>query len=447
MKRDKQKIQALINDLLALRREGNLPMSIAVMVRLKELALSSGYPLDANTVRSIISELNQQKLSRVDDFDHMAAARSRASSGQNASQQAHWKLLFPFDIKLKDDLPKQKRLKLLGARLSIITRVSAKRTISKALGSDAKKQAKMLVGQPMPFSETMARADLAMARRAIDETTTPFIKCVVWAQDVHEALDTSGSAIELLRGLMTHVYSIGQWVIRSKPVGPRSIIPLPKWCFAIQSGSNTWEFFQLVTPDYSPKKPLPLHKLGFNKIKEMAAPFRSVPDPHSTKDVIVNSFRLQAQALDSSFRHEHFLGLWQVAEAITLSKRTSGATKEVCKRLKWHGKRIGLPGSGFDYILDDFAEKRNNIAHHGVHAATDEDVDVLRAICQEAIRWLWQSHKELPTKNHLNEFYILRTANNKSIRGKKEEYEQMLRMRKVFEDCVAFIRRHPEFSC
>lgn len=135
--------------------------------------------------------------------------------------------------------------------------------------------------------------------------------------------------------------------------------------------------------------------------------FSREPPQDSTVSLIIDGLRLYAQAMDERFDHACFLDLWQLAETITLSDR--GGTDEVCRRLAWHGSELGLPGSGFKNLLDNFARIRNQIVHRGIRDVDDEEVNFMKRISEVALLWLIRESKNVPTKQHLNAFYQLRT--------------------------------------
>ena len=67
--------------------------------------------------------------------------------------------------------------------------------------------------------------------------------------------------------------------------------------------------------------------------------------------------------------------------------------------------------------LKIFADKRNTIVHRGISNIIDEDINIIKTICEIAFTWLYSEHKKIKTKLQLNEFYRLHTLSNKEIKA------------------------------
>jgi len=147
---------------------------------------------------------------------------------------------------------------------------------------------------------------------------------------------------------------------------------------------------------------------------------KKISSNNSSTELMVTALRQYADALSSKFNYNQLLGLWQVAETLTLSKEFNGKTSEVASRLTWFTKRERFIASGYKNTLLAIAERRNDIVHRGISEISDDDVDFLKFAVEMTLLWFFQNIKQLKTINHVSEFYRLRDKNNSDIKTIKE---------------------------
>ena len=121
--------------------------------------------------------------------------------------------------------------------------------------------------------------------------------------------------------------------------------------------------------------------------------------------------------MDAGFHHRCLLGLWQLAEALTLARSFGGQTDKVVDHLAWHLQRVDLKGSGLQWTLKRIAEKRNEIVHRGIQEADLHDLNFLKLACELALIWLISQRDSLPTAASVEEFYRLRSANQQKLQA------------------------------
>jgi hypothetical protein len=80
--------------------------------------------------------------------------------------------------------------------------------------------------------------------------------------------------------------------------------------------------------------------------------------------------------------------------------------------------------------LEVLSEKRNNLVHRGIDNIDQDDINILKIVCETALKWIIEEHNNLKTKLHLNEFYRLRTSSEKEI--------------EAISDCIKYINNKKE---
>lgn len=198
----------------------------------------------------------------------------------------------------------------------------------------------------------------------------------------------------------------------------------------IKACGHPLEGDRFVTEQRTPRLNVTLADKHLKLIQHLAPRFSRQPPPDSTTALIIDAFRLYAQAMDERFDHASFLGLWQLAETLTLSDMAGGRTETVCRRLAWHGTRLKLPGSGFRHLLEYYAERRNDMVHHGIRDVGDDEVNFVKLICELVLGWLINESRHLRTKHHLAAFYQLMTSGDTVIEGFRGAANYIARSRK-----------------
>jgi hypothetical protein len=167
----------------------------------------------------------------------------------------------------------------------------------------------------------------------------------------------------------------------------------------------------------------------FNVIKGHARQLRGEPQSDSTRLLVVDALRLYSQAMDARFNYGCFLGLWQLAESIVLSRSFGGEAVKVADRITKVGMPSGLIASGWRHTLRRFAEKRNDVVHRGLHDIKEEEINILKLAVSFSLLWLLRQLNSLPTTVHLEQFYRLSETNEAQLCAMKHCINQLTRKR------------------
>lgn len=369
---------------------------------LQELSASSkDQCLSDSVVLKVLSEMKVLSRNGVDDFELTYKELQKSKKIDSEIKLQQWRFYLPVKFEISDEITLPIKLSVLGIQFHIVSRKS----VDKALPSN-------LLNTPHKLRHT-----LGLSGNDCDMIPSSFIKITGKGNNWRDVWDRLSSSFDVFRGLLEFTYSCGHWRHSSIP-SPRGIVPHPQWILAVDENDLVdGTSFLLEKHDY---KPLKIDPDGLSVFKRNAKRFKSEMESVSTMTVIADSLRLYSQAMDARFPHHCFQGLWQMAEAITLSENFSGHTDEVCKRLEWHSNQYDLVGSRFSDTLRAFAKKRNEIVHRGIHNVSEEDVNILKMIIEFGFKWLWENAKNLPTKHHLENYYNLRTLGPINLNALKE---------------------------
>jgi len=223
-------------------------------------------------------------------------------------------------------------------------------------------------------------------------------------------------AFDTIRGLMEYGPGFGSMQISFGKPRPRSRVPHPDWVLIKNAAQplQGWRFVTEVRDD----GPFTFEGRHLDVIRRLANEFRKSPHEGSTLALIADALRLYAQAMEARHQPDTFLGLWQLAERITLSEASQGRTLEVCARLAWLVRNFDIPGFGLSHVLDDFAKMRNDLVHRGDRGKLDdEDVNLLKRITEHGLLWLIHRHRSLPNQEDLTALYQLRDASTAKVRA------------------------------
>jgi len=225
-------------------------------------------------------------------------------------------------------------------------------------------------------------------------------------RDWNTAWDDIVQSFDVLRGVIEFSFSFRAFSYSSRSK-PRAKIPHPKWMLIRnQNGSYDSTTFQMQ--DYKLISKYKFSKKHIRCIKNNSKAIRKIPPKNSSKQVLISCMQLYSDSMDGFYRHNQFLGLWNIAESICLPNEIGGESIKVAKRLAWFGNNIGLVSSGYSNILNSLSKKRNNLVHNGISDINDNDVNHLKFAIDTALYWLFVSIKKLKTVSHLSDFYRFR---------------------------------------
>jgi len=396
----RQNAQQLINFLLSEHSGSGLPIEWKTMAALEELSYSAQAPLSHRVILRILNKMVEDGLNNVEDFEQIYKKLQHGT--KRKADIKRWRYLLPLELEIpKDKLPV--RLQIFGKRYYLISSSSFKRylkpkslqSLSFALSSNCSFQKK--IDRYVYFS---ALADAPNWNFG-------------WKQSVSSAFDA-------FRGMLNLTLSFYQWRLTFNAVKSWGI-KAPCWGVALTQDEDVPFFF--LGERGCTSKFVEISEKTIEALKKNLFLLNKYPQQGSTLELIADALRLYAQAMDTSLPDWRFLGFWQLAEAITISEDVGGDTTKVAHRLSWLGPRIGLEASGYRYTLVALGKQRNQFVHKGIGKVEEEDINILKLACEAGIHWLFSVVKDLPTIQHIKQFYRLKDINQKERQSIKQVLE------------------------
>ncbi len=336
-------------------------------------------------IMKVLTRMKEHGLGTTEEFEKIHGEIRAEWARESNSQRGRWEFFIPFVAKLADDMPRAASVTLLDT----------------AFVFDKWEDAEGKLG-PENVKRAFANDFLKVEQR-------PETCLSLTAEGVNSIHAWNGvtPAFDLFRGLLEYIYGFGRrsMIFGGGNKSKRATFPIPKWLLA-RSANQAIEVLRFDTNALPTTAVQTLNAQGFGQLVTAAGRFSTPSSKNSTTTLLADAFRIYAQALDEPFRHTCLLGLWQMAETLTLSNR--GDTRIVCARLvATVERRMQPPPTGLPEILDDIAVKRNRMVHNGIHDIDDDDINILKLICEMALRSVMQAADKLPTKEHLNHFLAL----------------------------------------
>lgn len=226
------------------------------------------------------------------------------------------------------------------------------------------------------------------------------------AEDV--AWKTSVETVEALLGLLdycmnqTHMnWGLGGPVRRCS-LSPPSVV-------------HAWEGEHLFPPIGTQSRAAdargsvpPVEASHWEAFAELVRELETEPSDSDVRSLLRNAARLYWQSMIVDENDRAFLHLWQLLEALTCPGDHRGGTDEIRRRVL----SIIVDFTGNNGMLESclrrLAEKRNEIAHSGLHRhISDDDINLLKLVCVNVMRWLFQRAARLKTVERLSLFFRL----------------------------------------
>lgn len=390
--------QKLINFLLSERGSDGWNMTRKLVIAERELtAICSKTAKVEVDVLGALTAMYEKGRQDVEEFESLLQEPKYSGKEKNASPP-QWTFFLPMMMELADDLPKPTCIQIFDRKFDFepLSSVEQKIGIDPLEGKEVSK----IVGS----MKQVKIAETYLVANSVGDT---------W----QAAWESLALAFYTLRGVLEFQISVGRWGYSF--TRPRARIPHPTWLIAMGPDSPL-KGTTFIVDEYEAIPAIKLNNELLEILVKKSSFLANMPPQPSTLSIIAAVFSLYIHALDLRFQHSCFLGLWQALEAITLSEEGGGKTDVVCSRADWHGEQLNLIGSGFRETLGTLAKKRNYIVHQGSDTVEDEDVNILKTICEAALLWLIEVREKLPTKKHLSEFYRLRTINNADLKAVAE---------------------------
>lgn len=411
MERKTTQLQDLVTYLLSFNKGSGWPFDTKTNFAFRELASSfSERPLTDAMVMNVLNTMQQKGKERYEDFVTLCQQMFGQIVPYSRTCPTSWKFYVPFDIQLGKGLKRPVRLRILGEAFFFTSRDSVQRQLGKRKLQKIASRYRHRGGHDYPNG----------AEVFLTTTSAGTSYEVAWEQ-IEPAFDALRGLIEFSCGFSRLQISTAQ--------KPRRLIPHPRLLVATTNGKDV-EVAYFLAEDHQYTQLFVLNSERLESVKMVANRIARQPPQDSTLAVLADSFRLYAQAMDARFNYGCFLGLWQLAEAMTLSKVFGGDVDKVVSRLSWHEHRLKLVGSGVRESLGILKEKRNDIVHRGIHKITEEEVNFFKLLCDHVLLWLLRESKTLVTRLHLEQFYKLRDQSKKNLAAMKGCINYVNKLRK-----------------
>jgi hypothetical protein len=315
-------------------------------------------------------------------------------------QVQEWTFIIPFQIKFQNNPPP--KFQVRGVRFEFFT----------------SQQTSKKIGKPKnrPY-------DLRMDRILCSEPYQSYIVFRSKAYDKSAAWRKVHEQFETLLGIFEFTLNFGINKAHHGQDNPaHTHFPRPKWVisYSDQSGPQ----LQWFLTEYGNYKELPTKALDDKQTLALiknGAPFRKIAEKNSIERLIDNGLILYAQALDGRLPHARLLGLWQMAEALTLSERSGGRTDVVCNRLLVFDSLFCTCKSALKAALLRVAKRRNDVVHRGERYVVKENHEhTLKLAVESFLYHLIAYRKKIRTQNALEQYFNIHARNKSEFQALKD---------------------------
>lgn len=386
----RRKAQEVITERLAARKESGWTGDYDHTFRLRALqAWSNGKVEDDGVVMNVLRVMKERGFVTVEEFEAVYAELRAEWARQSNEQKTRWDFYVPQAMTAATDLSLSVTISVLGYQFTLRRWSEVEASLGRAEIEGA-------------FSRKY--------RRAPDQLPGVCLSFSADGVNEYAAWKRAGPVYDFYRGLLEYVHGFWSWThFFAGPPKARVRFPLWPWMLATSTG-KPMELIEFITDEPPSPPPNTLEIKRWTELAEVAAKFANDPPNGTTVALLVDALRLYSQALDERFRHTCLLGLWQMAETLTMSGQFGGKTDVVCARLVTIiDKRLRPEPVGLSEILQVIAKKRNRIVHHGVHDdVDDEDINILKSVCEMSLWCILRDAEKLPTQEHLEHYLRFR---------------------------------------
>lgn len=234
------------------------------------------------------------------------------------------------------------------------------------------------------------------------------------------AINSVMNELWCLRGVLELVVG-GNTTAHHYPAKTMRSIEHETWAIALaENGQVDYVPFNWLKSSYSihldVPKPVEIDDLRIRKIKYVSRSVREWPRK-SISELVAKCLQLLTSSLDQLLDADHFMHLWQIAEAITMSESHGGHTDVVCGRFASFLVLDGVQEQDAARALKHLAQARNHWVHNGSsHEVLSESLNnEFRLACCHAIWWLVYRCEDFDTVSKLSMWYKLRTTSNREL--------------------------------
>jgi hypothetical protein len=372
------KAKKILSELLLYTHKDGVKYTIRTSILITELIALSNHTFEYElTIKTLIG-LKNANLKSIKSLN----SQYKKYLDESRKTSKKWTIILPYS-----NLLLKKKFRILNDGYKIINQKTFKNIINQE-----------------EFSQAVSKA--YKYREQKFELADLFIQLEVSGKNLSSCWSSIRTNFTILQGIYDFGLYKGVWIVNE---GPLTCFVHPEWILGRdESGKLEFNTFLIYG-----KARAYTHPSRFQPAIEILDKARIIPKPNSTKSLIYDAFRLYAQAMEAVHRHNSFLSFWQLLEHVCVTEYHGGHTTEVIKRLDV----IIKENKPFDFSIEglykSLASKRNDIVHKGIDNIGDREVNILKLLSETAIEWLMNKEKDLKTKAHINEFFNLRTKNEK----------------------------------
>ncbi len=404
----KGNVKILIELMLDVRKEHKgqkgLPYGPKIVLILTEIAASiSNYKLQEKELIPVIKNIDLTQKDVVRGFEKACLKYIKEKESSLVKKRESWRIYLPIETRIKEiELPI--KLRVLNQDYYIVEEISAIKRIGKR-----------------KYDELIKRMQKWYT---FNNSNRYYISTIAHNATKDEAWDRTIPSFDVLRGILEYSLNLGHWRLSLGGIfSSRQTISHPKFIIKYSKSKSDVHGFQIehssenVISDFDKKR--------YSRIRSYCNIFRN--DTHESQIVMLlaDSLRLYAQAMDQKLPHMCFMGLWQMAELLTLSRNFGGNTKTICKRLGMICHDPNYSNLNILSILGIYADKRNSIVHRGIHEVEEDDVNILKYYCEIAFNWLLQRRDDICTVTHLEYLYSIKNLTEEQI-NMREDIHKLL---------------------
>ena len=392
----KNNISKILKLLLENYTKNGLRMNPEIAIALKELKLNLSSDIENRTLFTVLKKMKEQNKTSHEDFD--CFFKSEKKKEYQSKQLDKWNYLIPFDIE-----------KIYSARIAFEVLKSKYTVIS------------IETAQKLFGKRNISSRSIQNKISPIKQIDLPryFLKVHGQGKTFFETWSLVDKSYEILGGVFEFFYNRFTWTYTSNWFKPRLKTLNPNWLIGFNSNREMTAAHFITEEDTSKKRiqyTPDMHKI----IKKTTDIFKQSTNEKSIQNIIGNTFFLYRQAMITKYNYDCFLKLWQILEAVFLSDRFGGQTDKIIDMVTWlidNGKHFRF---SIIKTLNSLKDKRNDIVHKGIIDVDDNDINLLKYICEIIIQWLLSIYRKVPTINHLDNYYRFRSIKDNELKIKME---------------------------
>jgi hypothetical protein len=392
---NQKQVTKVIVELLRYSSDKSLTYTPKVQLLLQELIALTNKNLKYGLIIKSLINLKKENKKDLDSFKLIYAS---ILEEYKIEEQNEWDVLLPYE----NDMLRRK-FKVLGQEFSIVSLNTFKRLVPEIL--------------------LMKQVNNTYEYR-VNKFILPkhFIKIKMKGFNLRTCWDTIRTQFTILQGVYDFGMLKGLWI---QGDGAMTSFKHPEW-IVLHDKKARIEFgiFRL----YGTRIRTSTNIIRLKEVKNTLQYISKEAEPNSAKSLIFDCFRLYAQAMESVHNHNCFLSLWQLIENVCVSE--SAKTTDVINRINVIVQETKIFDFEIGGLYKLISKKRNDLVHKGIDFTNNDDSNLLKILAETTIEWLMEKEKILKTKTHVNEYFKLRTRNDKDKKAIRETMRYIERHKK-----------------